>query len=224
MELNGKDFDELMFPCYDVKEGMEIFELYPVLKLYKEFKIPLEQLSLVKIFKYVCFLYDEKSPLRQIDDFIKRSIEASRFALFPTIDGENKFTEPYMKVIKNENPEVLKMIIRFCRMQGSMTFSQLVIMEEIYYKELQDLKSLEETKDRATAIKNISNLRVEIEELKRSLLADSNSKALELLLFKEIEGESLGVSPEEIAAIYNEGNNISDYKKYVTQDDYISKP
>jgi len=214
MELAENDFDNLMFPCYSIKEGMDIFEIFPALKLYSEFKAPLGTISKVKVFRFICFLYDQKSPIRAIDDFIKRSIEASILAKFPTDDGGKKFTEEYMEILKNENDKVLKMIIRFCRIQGSMTFSQLVVMEEIYYRELEQLKTLTEANKRKITIANISNLRVEIEGLKRTLLGENNNRALELLLFKEIEGEELGITPEEIANIYFEGGNIKDYSKY----------
>jgi len=218
MEFNGQDFKELLFPCFDLKDGMDLFELFPVLKIYPEFKLEIALLSRVKVFKYINFLYDKKSPLRSIDDFTKRSIEASQLAKFPIDDETNKYTEPYMEVLRDENNAILKMSLRFCRIQGSMAFSQLVIMEEIYYKELEQLKSMTDSKARKESIVNISTLRREIEDLKRSLLADSNSKALELLLFKEIEGESLGISPEEIANLYYKGKNISDYSKYAQKD------
>lgn len=205
-------FDKLLIPVHKLKDKKptqkELFKLFPVIYKHAEFKVMTAKPFHI-ILKYIVYCYDKKSPLMEIDDLAKRKIEAASLAGFER--DEHGIKPVYMDMMKCHDEKVNKMIVRFCRMQGSITFSHLVANTEAYYNIMEELVNKTKVNDPEERL-SIEKKRVEIaakandlikniEELKRDFIANDTSKELDLQLFEELEEEAnknLMITPEQI--------------------------
>ena len=141
MKFKESDFEDMAFRVDLMPSNKNPIRHFPELKLYPEFekKEELEDKDFNKIIKYIGFLYQKNTPLRAIDDFLKRKVEAAKLAKFP-MKSKTEFVDQFQKIINGEYRDVNLMILRFCRIQRSTDFSELMVYEEIYYSELGNLK------------------------------------------------------------------------------------
>ena len=146
------DYKEILYPVHTLKKGMGIFDAFPKLLDYQEFGVPLPgELSINKVFKYIVYAYDEKSPFFiQIGDLITRKKEAVQEAGF--LAKDNEFSAVVKKMLNCENEKVNKMIIRYCRLQGK-DFTNLVASQEAFYQiNAQLLSNIKSDTDDAVAV------------------------------------------------------------------------
>ena len=102
VHFKNQDYKEILYPVHTLKMGVDIFDSFPKLLDYEEFGVRLPaSLPLDKVFKYIVYTYDQKSPfVRQIDDLIQRKKEAIQeagYKMAMTIDQQPQTTE-IMKV------------------------------------------------------------------------------------------------------------------------------
>lgn len=216
MDYNDSSFSGLMFNVFRVPEKSDILKTFPSLNRYKEFSA---EMSLDRniVLRYIIYMYDQRTPLRAIDNIFKRKNEAAILAKFPE-DKKNPFKKEYEDVILNKNQVVNRMIIRFVRIQKNPSFSQLVSYEEAFYNQLEKLRTddredQEKTKD---LIGNTNQLRKNIDELTADLLSGDENRNLQEELYTQIEYEQLGLSPEDIALKAQNGEDpLCGYNPYL---------
>jgi len=188
---------------------MGIFDAFPKLLDYQEFGVQLPgELSINKVFKYIVYAYDQKSPfVTQIDDLVLRKKEAIQEAGF--LANNNEFSEVVKKMLNCENEKVNKMIIRYCRLQGK-DFTNLVASQEAFYQInaqlLSNIKSdkddaVETAKKKAALDKAADEFNERLDEKARRFLAQETAQELHNNLWSLAEDEALNIniSPEDYA-------------------------
>jgi len=204
-----KDFNDLLFPVHTLKLGMDIFSVFPKLKDYGEFQTQLSAtIPFLKVFKYIVFAYDEKSPFfRQIEDLVERKKAAILEAGFkPNKNGG--FSEHVKSILNCEDGRVNKMIIRYCRMQGK-DFTNLIASQEAYYQMNQQLMTGIDKDDDALAVAKskaqldelVGKVNERLNEKARSFLSQEVAQGLheELWSMAEDESANVTITPEDYA-------------------------
>lgn len=210
---NEYDFSNLMYNINEVPVGSNILALFPKLKEYPEFA-KIEESSakanLEKIFRYIVYFYDKNSPLKSsIDNIIKRKIEAARLAGFIAKKeaGKNVFSAIAKQMLNCQNESINKMIIRYCRMQGSRNFSLLVAGQEAFFNTMiqlidPDSENAKETKDKQLVFSKAKENSDQLRELEVELLNEDTNKYIHEDLYDYVEEEArkqLLLSPEDYA-------------------------
>lgn len=209
------DFDLMMYNVMEIPDGTSVIDAFPEFKIYNEFSDTLELeeqgVDVDLLMRYIILLYDHHSPLKQHANLIKRKLEAAQMAGFET-NSEGYFEEVVDAAMKGLNPLVNKMIIRFCRMQGSSIYSALVTVNEAYNYKLQltlsapgdhkNKSEIELEKIKGQLWDQAKAMLVDIERLTRDLISEDNSPYLRKDLFCVIDrdGQELMLTPEKIAA------------------------
>ena len=106
VHFKNQDYKEILYPVHTLKMGVDIFDSFPKLLDYEEFGVRLPaSLPLDKVFKYIVYTYDQKSPfVLQIDDLIQRKKEAIQEAGF--VARNNIFPEAVKKILNCENEKI----------------------------------------------------------------------------------------------------------------------
>ena len=146
MEYNDKDFEKLRYKVHELKEKESVLEVYPELSRYPEFKKKI-RLDINKVLKYIIYLYDKKSPFISEPDLRKRKIISAQKAGFK-VNSKGEFENEVVAMLSNENVDITRMIVRYCRIQSSMTYSLLVAGMETYYDNV--LQIMRNDKDEST--------------------------------------------------------------------------
>ena len=200
MTFKEDDFKDMAFRVDLMPPTKNPVKHFPELKLYPEFKQneELDDKNFNKIVKYIGFLYQKNTPLRVIDDFLKRKVEAAKLAKFP-MKSRTEFQEFFHKIINGEYHDVNTMILRFCRIQRSTDFSELMVYEENFYAELGNLKKETDAHKRKIVMENVAKAKIRVDALRESLLMGDDNKKLIAQLLDEVENEQLKLTPEDIA-------------------------
>lgn len=217
-----ESIDELINPtsCQDLKFRIDlvpstkpVMKAFSVLSMYPEFKEKLPKgLDIDIVLRYIMILYQEKSPLLTIDDYNKRKVYAAVWAGFPKSDG--KFSDDYKGIIHGTNKTINRMVIRFCRMQRNMDFSQLVIYENSLYIEMDRMQDVEDSEMRKKAISAIDMLTKKVNDLTAIFLAGDQNRFVVEDLLDEIELGTLDIKPEDVAKKLKETKDPDDWGKY----------
>ncbi len=204
------DYKEILYPVHTLKKGMDIFNAFPKLLDYKEFGIKLPgELSINKVFKYIVYAYDQKSPfVTQIDDLVLRKKEAVQEAGF--MAKNNSFSAVVKDMLNCENEKVNKMIIRYCRLQGK-DFTNLMASQEAFYQiNVQLLSNIQtDNNDDAVAVakkkaeldKAADDFNGRLNEKARRFLTQETAQGLhdDLWSLAEDEALNINISPEDYA-------------------------
>jgi len=204
------DYKEILYPVHTLKKGMGIFDAFPKLLDYEEFGVRLPgELSINKVFKYIVYAYDQKSPfVTQIDDLIIRKKEAVQEAGF--IAKNNSFSAVVKDMLNCENEKVNKMIIRYCRLQGK-DFTNLMASQEAFYQiNVQLLSNIQtDNNDDAVAVakkkaeldKAADDFNERLNEKARRFLTQEIAQGLhdDLWSLAEDEALNINISPEDYA-------------------------
>jgi len=211
-EFNENDFDDLMFPVYALSETDNAFNKFPSLKKYKEFTAECP-LPFNKTLKYIAFMYDAKSPLyAMINNISRRKMEAAYLAGFEYKDTDTFEPSVVENLFKCTNPIINGMILRYCRIQKNIDWSDLVVFEECREKQKEKLFTANADDDKTKdIIQNILLLKKTISDLITTILNGDKNKELVNFMYEEIEEEQLMIKPELIAQAINEGRNMVGY-------------
>jgi hypothetical protein len=215
MDFKATDFEKLTFNVFRLDTTTKpLFEYFPILETYfKEFK--LVELDISLVLKYVIFMYDSRTPLQFIDNVFKRKAEAMRLSGIPCSET-GEFDEEYVNSFDGFNTDINKIIIKYCRIQRSHDFSELVFYDNMFYAEMRNVQSETDASKRAKILEIISKAKEQVNKLKELTLLGDNTPRLVNYLLSEVEDETLGLSPEEIAEKMASGfdplNNYSPYE------------
>lgn len=208
--LSEKDFDGLMVPVHTTKKN--IINLEPF-KTSPEFHEDLGDLESNRnnVFKYIVFLYDKNSPLwNHVDDIKERKIEASLWAGFVPEDETKSFDVEVESMLRNLNPIVNHMIIRYCRIHHNRDYDLLVAGTESFYDMMLRLQTGTGPSQSEDAVfKNLEKKNKlfehaeeqskKLDELSNKILANDNYGGLHSELFQVIDrhrSNQLNLAPE----------------------------
>lgn len=210
--LSSVNLAKAMFDISDVTEKTDIFEKFPKLNQYIEFRATLpKSLNRAILFRYIVLMYDSMLAVRElIPDLGKRKKECAVFAGFKETDG--KFDEHTEMVLLCMSDIVNAMIIAYCQMQRMPRFTSLVAIEEAHQKLLKVL--LNEGTDKSAVLKTVNDMEREMEERKLDLLNHDKSFHLYNSLYEATEIERLSLRPEDIAVRLRNGQPAVDVVPY----------
>jgi len=157
----------------------------------------------VGIVKYIFMMYQEKSPLLAISNLIERKATAARLAGLETVNGD--FREYYKVMMAGDNLVINRMILDFCRLQKNPDFSEYVVYEEIFYRQMGITLNSTKPDDVAKAISNISTVKSKMSALKKTFLFSDDTKGLLRSFMEEASAESIKLRREDIAEALEEG-------------------
>jgi hypothetical protein len=211
VHFKKQDYEEILYPVHTLKKGMDLFATFPKLLEHKEFQISLPaSLNKEKVFTYIVYVYDKKSPFRtQIEDLRRRKIEAAMESGFST-SHNGGFSESVKGLLNCENTIINKMIIRYLRLQGK-DFTGLVVDQEAYYQiNLQQIEGISSTdndalktaKSKAELSKMATEYRERLDDSARNFLEQEEAIGLhnELWNLAEDEVKNIKLTPEDYAA------------------------
>ena len=197
MDFRATDFKSLMFNVYDLPEETNIIKRFPILNKIKIFKKDLGALIPINwVLTYIFITFDRRSPLHSITDLMERRHNGALLAHF-TYQKDGKFNTEVEAMLYGKNPDVNKMIIRFCVLQGEDDYTAMIGYQEAIRRETQKL--LDDKEVLSTVITNINKLRNEIETIRAKLLTTNEDALLKKDLYNFSEAEGLGLSPEAYA-------------------------
>jgi len=128
--FSDSDFASLTFPIHNVDKN--VLSIVPRLELITTFKEYKGQ-NKDKVIKYICYLYDPNSPLKEFfPDMSRRKEQAAILSGFDLEDNAIKDIVGEMMSLKNKG--VVAMIDEFLRFVNSRTWSMIVSNEETFYE------------------------------------------------------------------------------------------
>lgn len=196
--FSDSDFASLTFPIHniakDVIKNVPRLELIPSFKNYKG-------TSKDKVIKYICYLYDPNSPLKEFfPDMSRRKEQAATLAGFDLEDNRTKDIIEGMMSLKNKG--VLIMIDEYLRFVNSRTWSMIVSNEETFYEyQSKLLRSVEAERDKdllqALQIKgkimeDLDNINERLEKYYLKLYAGDEDLVKTITTRRSITPENLG--------------------------------
>lgn len=200
MELRAEDFEKLYIRVDLLGERESVLETFPQLKSIKLFNTEFDQnLSYVKVFKFIVYLYDRHSPFRNIKDIGLRRVEVADYVSFNKETG--KFLPQYMDIILWKNDKVNAMAIEYCRLQKSIVFSKLCMREDWLYKQYEEISTLnyEKTADRKRAYDQLNDMEKDLESIINEFVNEDNSYPMRKKVLEFIEEERIVIRPETVA-------------------------
>jgi len=201
-DFRSQDYKDILFPVHALTSSMDIFETYPKLNDFSEFKKKLKpSLQINKVFKYIVYVYDQKSPFyTQVDDITNRKKEAAVEVDFPT-NEDGEFIDEVIDILNCKNLDVNAMIIRYCRIQGQ-EFTNLAVSQEVFYQvNLQLLTFSDDPAKKAKLDDDATKMAKRLNEKSRAFLSQETKKSLydELWSLAEDEAANIKITPEDYA-------------------------
>lgn len=215
-EFKTSDFRGMMFPVHEAHtKHLNPLAAFPELKKYPEFE-KLKQRKMfghiepMRLFSYMVYVYDRKSPfVIEFDNIMERKKKA---LLYLGVGGNaKKFNDKVVDIMQCKHDDLNKMIIRFCRMQGSIEYSHLVANTEAYYHIMQEIvKEIRgvDAEDNAKIAKIKTEISIKakeivdtIDSLRKSLLSRDRNDKLDRVMWATIEEEierTIRLSPEQM--------------------------
>lgn len=198
--FSDHDFKKLFVPIYDIKPDYK--KHLPLLSKYDEFSKTDEKIDFDTLFRYIVLAFDINSPIRYVyKTILEQRVKAALIAGF-TVNKSGKFPKNIEQILLCENACVNRMIVRYITMINNEDYSTLIAYSEALRKQQEKILAgdvdQEKTKD---MIFNINTLKNSIKELKEVLLGESRD--LHRTLYEFVDSSILGISPEEIASLYD---------------------
>lgn len=180
----------------------KILERYPIFGRYPEFKNELDVPWNLAI-AFIVMVYTPGS------DFITRQMHSKYDALRKlnvNIEGDKIKTDYWENIVKCRDKAFNGMSLRYLRMMKNAKHTKLVSFIESFYD-----KS-EKFRDTTTDEKFIPGLKKTLNELEQEIDQGITSylngdKGLEEQFLLDVDAEGLGIRPEEVAAMLNEGKH-----------------
>lgn len=136
MNFEASDFKSLQYNVFELQDSEKVLEKWTELARYPEFTTALLRgISRDKVIRYVILCYDKKTPLLSEKNLMRRKKLAASFAGFEK-NKSDVFEDSVMDMINNENKAIVRMIIRYVRIQSDMRFTLLVSGMETYYENI----------------------------------------------------------------------------------------
>ena len=136
MNFEAQDFKRLQFNVFELPEDKEVLTQWPELCRFPEFTTKqLKGISRDHVMRYIILCYDKKTPLLSEKNLSKRKRVAAELAGFE-MNSKGIFKDSVISMMGNENKIVVRMIVRYVRLQSDMRFSLLVSGMETYYENI----------------------------------------------------------------------------------------
>lgn len=196
--FNVFDFGKLFLPIHKVESDYK--KHFPILNKYEEFQQDVG-VDFDTLIKYIVLAFDINSPIRHAyKDMYEQRVKAAQIAGFK-VNKKGKFETEVEQILLCENSKTNRMIIRYVTMMNSEDYATFVAYSEALRKQQEKILAgdvdQEKTKD---MIANINTLKTSIKELKEILLGESED--LQRTLYEFVDSTVLGISPEEVASLY----------------------
>ena len=166
-----------------------------------------QRLPYDKVILFVVAAYHPSSPFAIIDNYIKRKFDSAELAEFEKSNG----TFIHEDVILSHDPFINKCVHSYLRLFTNATYMSLMIFYDELNKEIESLNCLVEPNAklqadaRKTMLQNIKEISTRIKECQLEILQGDNSKEFLASLYEDVECNTLGVAPEDIALNLKEG-------------------
>jgi hypothetical protein len=196
--FSDSDFASLTFPIHNIEK--DVIKKVPRLELIKSFKEYKGDFK-DKVIKYICYLYDPNSPLKEFfPDMSRRKEQAATLSGFDLED--KRFKDIVEAVMSLKNKGVLLMIDEYLRFVNSRTWSMIVSNEETFYEyQSKLLRSVEAERDKdllqALQIKgkimeDLDNINERLEKYYLKLYAGDEDLVKTITTRRTITPENLG--------------------------------
>lgn len=215
LQLTVKDFRNLQFNVYELKQGKDVLTAFPELANYPEFRLPFlddkgkddptQEYLRNPIIRYALLLYQKHTPLLREKDLNVRKTQALQLAGFPSTEG--KYTDAVIDIKESRNIVANRIIDRICRLQKDLLYSTWQTMMENYHNTLAIIRDntvfnkkdgeMKETKTRQELANNLPEQMDKIEAIAKKLFNDDIAFMYEADEINESIHKKL--SPEDIA-------------------------
>jgi len=227
------DFDGLRFRVDKIlTKDYDPIQKFPELAIYPEFSDEIVgelKKDLGKIFTYIVYTYDYKSPfVIYSDNIIKRKKEALENSGFGWSRQTGKYSAIAEDMITCKNKAINLMVIRYCRILRNNDWMTLVGFEEALARQIAEMTSGMTHKDgkeveltpeqHARTINNVKTLRNEIKELTSDFFSKDTNESLKESIYDSIELDDLNITPEQIAKQMHMGQHPKLYNPYIGDD------
>lgn len=241
MEFKNEDFLEMLFNPTAVPEKKTMVSHYDEInKMFgnPEFVLNAENYGgLDRVLKYICFMYDMRTPLRKITSYPSRKKKAMQLSGY-TFDEDGNIQEslgvkakgrpkkegnedeemiaratknrsPFKDVMTGKSVLVNRMIVLYLRRFRNHEYAYLVAMEEAYFRNMEKIMFSDNT---STEDKNslilIESIKSKIDSAYQDVFLHKPDSAHVEEVFMVIEEEKMGISPEDIARRLTSGEYI----------------
>ncbi len=220
--LSDNDFIGMLFNVAKQPLSYKYCEVFPELQKYPEFTRPLKNatdptigqrrtddrqtraIDKSDIFRYICYVYDIRSPFHKIEDLNNKKIYAAKYAGFVMEGYEFPFQVQAILACKHEFAN--KMIVRFLRIQSNDEFAHLCFLREKYFQ-LHDKFMSPDEDIKKSELEMMNTMQAEMVSIK--LKVSMGDTALSTNMFKYFnEMESLP-TPEYIAEQFTKDNDFA---------------
>lgn len=128
--FNDSDFESMTFPIHNVKG--DVIKKVPSLTFIESF-VSYGGEHKNKVIKYICYLYDPNSPLKEFfPDMSRRKEQAAILSGFNLDD--NRFKDMVIAMMSLKNEVVVVMIDEFLRFVNNRVWSMIISNEETFYE------------------------------------------------------------------------------------------
>lgn len=203
--FSDNDFGKLYFPVHKVLDGMDLFKVFKILERYPIFNAEIHKnINRNKLIRYIVLAFDINSPIREAyNDFHQQRVKAAIIAGFK-LNKDDTFPEYIEEFLMSRNSTINFMVLQYISFHNNDEYTTWVTYREALNRQRQHLfigdTESEKTKD---IMQNIEFLQGKVTVLKERLMGTLQDERIDRSLYEFVESESLGISPEEIAELYN---------------------
>jgi len=174
---------------------------------YDEFRVSTGHLLHEKVFRFIIFMYDMRSEMRQMyPDWQDRKVKCAALAGWD-VDRNGRFQDSVMEMLEGENEEVNDMIAKFCLLFPSPYYSAYISMWELLAKEVRtSFDNKNESADITKIRGNIKELTKQIDEYSEKIFGGDRTIGLKDSLYKTVDKARLRLRPEIIARDIKDNN------------------
>jgi hypothetical protein len=198
-EYTTSEFENLLYPIFEVPENKSIITFLKKELDYPEFHVQLDNYGFIgwkgrnKVLKYIACVYDMFSPFNEFKDVNKRKYTAALFLGFE-IDDDGKFPFEVEQMMACQIDPIVDMIVRYTRNHHEPEWAYLKAVEDRYYKMIKFVHNEEIVK-----FSDLKEMKNEINETQKLILAKDKSRNLETQLYDHMDMDRIELRPEDIA-------------------------
>jgi hypothetical protein len=229
--------NDMMFnPMDDKAKGMNMFKVYPDLNILKTPSTVFEAEpygGIERVVRYILYMYDRRTPLRQIKSYKARKRHAMLLAGYEfeddivkevakpkrkdkDEDGEpKKYPEgashmfPIRTMMQGRSNFVNRLSVLFVRMFRSYDFSLLTALEESFHRNIENMyQGDNKAKEDKDVLDYINKSKASIMALYEDIYHSKPDQELISETMMVIHEESMGLNPESMADRLSEGRYL----------------
>jgi len=199
-EYTKSEFEDLLYPLFDVPQTKSIITVLKKELDYKEFHVKLDDYGFKgwqgrnQVLKYIACVYDQKSPFnKDFKDVNKRKYASALYVGFePDEDGRFEIGIESMMICMID--PITEMIVRYVRNHHDHDWAYLKTIEDFYYNALKNAMKTDEVD-----FKELKSMKSEIYDTENIILARDRNRRLEDHLYDHMDHDRIELRPEDIA-------------------------